>query len=665
MRWHDDVFFGIHYDLHANPKDTTLGSELTAKHLRERLKRVKPDWIQCDCKGHPGWTGWPTKVGSAVPNITRDALRIHRDVTRELGIRLGMHYSGVWDTRALELHPDWSRLNEKGEKDPNQTSRLSSYIDELLIRQMLELVRDYDVDGFWVDGECWASKPDWSPACRAEFTRRTGITEIPTTKGQPHWDAWLRFHRDLFLEHVTKYAAAVHAAKPGCAVCSNWAYTMRMPDPVTVAVDYLSGDFDWAYGAHRAAIEGRILDARRRATGLSWDLMAWGFTKTGAMESPPAWVFKPALNLKQEVAECVALGGAVMIYDQPQRSGWITGWHQDTIAEVADWCRARKAACFQSTSRSEVAVAHLLSHNLAQAAGTHVNQDGPFSAQLFESNAPAVEGAVTALLETHRSTDIILEDVSLDAMRAYKLVVVPEQIRMSDAFRSNLLEFARLGGSVLVTGAHAARDFAELVGAEPDGEPVAVAFLEIDGCAVPVNSGTSQPVKPGKGSAAWAYRLTDQEPKKNRTKQVLATRRKLGRGQIVAVFAPVFNDYHIGHYPLLRRWIGQIVERMKIGFTLRAAPGTSPRLEIVQREKPGKIVLNLLNRGAGETLGSTRNIVEELPPIQDIVLTLETPRRPKRISVVGEKLKIDSKWSRGQLSIRVQQLHIHAAVVVE
>src|SRR5208283_5375769 len=91
--WHDNAFFGIHYDLHANAKDTELGRELTPEHLRERLLRTRPDWVQTDCKGHPGYTSWPTSVGSTSPGVVKDSLRIYRDVTRELGIKLGVHYS--------------------------------------------------------------------------------------------------------------------------------------------------------------------------------------------------------------------------------------------------------------------------------------------------------------------------------------------------------------------------------------------------------------------------------------------------------------------------------------------------------------------------------------------------------------------------------------------
>lgn len=70
---------------------------------------------------------------------------------------------------------------------------------------------------------------------------------------------------------------------PDCLVCSNWMYTARQPKAISAPVDYLSGDYDWAWGASRAAIEGRVMDAR----GLSWDLMAWSFTKTGPMDADP------------------------------------------------------------------------------------------------------------------------------------------------------------------------------------------------------------------------------------------------------------------------------------------------------------------------------------------------------------------------------------------
>jgi hypothetical protein len=98
------------------------------------------------------------------------------------------------------------------------TCRLSGYDEQLMIPQMLEVIAHYDVDG-----ENWASKPCWCERCRAEFVGRSaGQAQVPAAPGEPGWDAWTAFHRDLFIEHVTRYAQAVHAAKPGCLVCSKW-----------------------------------------------------------------------------------------------------------------------------------------------------------------------------------------------------------------------------------------------------------------------------------------------------------------------------------------------------------------------------------------------------------------------------------------------------------
>jgi hypothetical protein len=230
--WHQNVFFGIHSDLHATAYDTELGRELTPELLRERLLRTHPDWVQTDCKGHPGYTSWPTKVGSTSPGVVKDSLRIYRDVTRDLGIRLGVHYSGVLDARAIELHPEWAAVDVAGQRDEQVTCRLHGYAEQLMIPQMMEIIDTYDVDGFWVDGDNWAALPCWCELCRAEFTRRTGVGEVPTKAGQPHWAEWLAFHRDLFVAYVTRYTNAIHARKPGCLSVSNWMYSMFEPEAV-------------------------------------------------------------------------------------------------------------------------------------------------------------------------------------------------------------------------------------------------------------------------------------------------------------------------------------------------------------------------------------------------------------------------------------------------
>ena len=647
--WHEDVFFGLHYDQHAGAEDTVLGKEMSHEHLREMLSRVMPDWVQCDCKGHAGWTSWPTEVGSTSPGVVRDQVRAYRDVTRELGLKLGMHYSGVWDSRAVELHPEWGRVEADGSRNPNMTCRLSAYDDELMIPQMLELVEKYDVDGFWVDGENWASAPCWCEACQAEFAKRTGLAEIPHAKGEPNWDAWLAFHRDLFVEHVTYYADAVHARKPDCLICSNWMYTIRQPDPVTATVDYLSGDYDWVWGADRAAVEGRLLDGR----GMTWDLMAWGFTKSGDMNAALPWVMKTATNLCQELVEVVALGGAVMVYNTPQRTGWLTGWHQDLLGEVATFCRARQDICFKSKSIPQAAILHLSDSYYA-------DNDPLYN---YGNAVQPIEGALHALLETQRSTDILTEADALKRLSAYKLVVVPEQTRLSADIKVALEDFAHAGGQVILSGAHLAEECSDLVGATAiDGEALTTCWLPVDSKAVGV-FGPWATVQAGEGVETLACLMTQQEPSKDTTDQPAITRRKVGEGAIVAVHGPIFRNYFQGHYPLLRRFIGELVSGLGVDWSVRVqAPA---RLEVVLREKDGKTLVNLINRGAAEMTNPRRVIVEELCPVTNVLVHLKRAVAPQSVTLTPGSEPVVWDYVDGEVVVKVPRVGIHSVVVVE
>jgi hypothetical protein len=649
VNWHEDVFFGIHYDLHANANDTDLGKDLTPEHLRERLQRTRPDWVQTDCKGHPGYTSWPTKVGSTSPGVVKDSLRIYRDVTRELGIKLGVHYSGVWDSRAVELHPDWARLDTHGQRDPNQTCRTSSYDEQLMIPQMLEIIAKYDIDGFWVDGENWASRPCWCDRCKAEFTRRTGAREIPTEKGQLNWEEWLAFHRDLFTEHVTKYTTAVHTRKRSCMVVSNWMYTTRQPEAIRAPIDYLSGDFSWSWGADSAALEGRVMSQR----GLSWDLMAWGFIKTGAMNQDTPWVFKTPLHLKQEVSEVVALGGAVMIYESPQRNGWLTGWRNEVIAEVGEFCRARRDICFRSQTVPEAAVLHLVENYYA-------NNEPLFN---FDDAVKPIQGALQSLLETRHSTDVLTEDAVFRRISEYKLVVIPETTRLSARLTQSLENYARAGGLVVLSGDHLARDYSAMVGASPRGAVLpAGIYLRVGNAAVPV-SGPWQVVTPAPGTQALAVRLTERDPQRNSTDQVVVTKRPLGQGAIVAIHGPVFRDYNLGHYPRLRQFLGDLVSELNVSW--RVTVEASPRLEVIVRQKDDRLLVNLLNRGADEMLSPHRVVIEELTPIENVIIRIRQDRRPKSVSCAPGNERVEWSFDRGVVTARVPRVEIHQVLVVE
>lgn len=128
-----ESFFGLHFDFHAKPDNEAIGGRPFAKDLARLLREVKPDYVQCDCKGHPGVASYPTEVGTPAPVFEGDALRVWRQETAKARVALFVHYSGVWDTSALAKHPEWALVNSQGQHDPNITSVFGPYWRDLLV----------------------------------------------------------------------------------------------------------------------------------------------------------------------------------------------------------------------------------------------------------------------------------------------------------------------------------------------------------------------------------------------------------------------------------------------------------------------------------------------------------------------------------------------------
>lgn len=170
-----DSFLGIHFDFHAGADCREIGKNTTRQMIENVINQVHPDYIQTDCKGHPGLSSYPTKVGNRAPGFVGDPLRLWRQVTAEHGVALYMHYSGVWDSEAIRRHPEWAARNADGKPSPNAISFFGGYADNLLIPQLRELSSEYGVDGAWVDGDCWAAVADFGEPAIKAFRTATGI----------------------------------------------------------------------------------------------------------------------------------------------------------------------------------------------------------------------------------------------------------------------------------------------------------------------------------------------------------------------------------------------------------------------------------------------------------------------------------------------------------
>ena len=630
-----DSFLGIHFDFHAGKDCTNVGAHTTPAMIENIINLVHPDYLQIDCKGHPGWSSYPTKVGNPVPGFVGDPLRVWRNVTAKRGVALYMHYSGVADDHACQI-PGWAAINAEGQPNQRATSLFGSYTDRLLIPQLRELATVYKVDGVWVDGDCWAAVRDYSEPALKAFHAATGIQSVPRKPGEPYWFEFLEFHRDAFRKNLRHEIAEVKKASPAFQFCSNWSFTDHMPEPVTASVDFLSGDFDPNNSVNSARFAARYLVRQ----GKPWDLMAWSFSRNP--KDKLAAVQKSAEQLEREAAVVIALGGGLQVYFKQKRDGSIYDEQMPVMAEVAKFSRERQQLCHHSEPVPQIAL-------LLSTPGHYRKIDS-----LFGRNNNEANGVLQALVESQQSVEVVGEHQITGRLSQYPLIVVPEWDYLDLQFKKELTDYVKAGGNLLLVGPKTAALFKPELGVELLGKvkPAGSVRIVKEG-EFTVSKSESQMVKLDAQSVSFGTLAgTNQTP--------AASIKSLGRGKIAATYFSLGLDYRDAPSFAVRSFLNELAGRMFTNPIVRVEG--SADVDVCLMRNKGKLLVNLINTsGQHRTEPVTKSIV----PIGPLTVSIRQAVKPVKVTLQpsGEVPKFD--YAAGTVNVTVPQLKIHEVVVIE
>jgi hypothetical protein len=641
-----ESFFGLHFDLHPNEKDTVLGRDVSEEMVERLLDAAKPDYVQYDSKGHPGWLGWPSKVGPSAPGIVKDSLEIWRKVTASRNVALYIHFSGVWDSEACKRHPEWARVSPDGERDKNQTSTFGPYVDELMIRELGEAASKYDLDGAWVDGECWATNPDYAPAAEEAFRNATGFGQLPKGPKDAGWLLFLEFNREQFRRYVRHYVRALHRSHPQFQIASNWLYSTFVPEEPTLDVDFLSGDYLGNASISTARLEARYL----AQTGRPWDLMAWGFQQ--AESNKIGSVHKPAVQLQQEASVVLAQGGGFQVYYVPSRAGWFETNHIDVMRRVGEFCRARQQASHKSATVPQIGV-------IFSKESLYSTSNKLFGG--WGSATDSARGWIDVLTALQYSVDVVpdwkLEKIKTD----YPFLVLPEWTAVGEPVKKSLLEYVAEGGVLLASGAANAALFCAEAGVRLLGQEAIVEEALIGGSEVLGNMhGLWRDLDPGE-TKVLDNRYSDYDTRTSGKPAAVSC--KLGKGEIVLVPGPAGTVYAQTHTPAVRDFVKRLVAPRFRALVQVSAP---PTVEVVLRRKHGHLMVHLINSAGMQVAGdyAAMDFVPEVGPV-----TLRLAWVPSKVQLVpgGQVLAAVHIQSQGKglWEIRVPKLHIHSVVMVE
>jgi hypothetical protein len=646
-----DSFFGVHFDFHAGPDCNEIGKNVDESMIENIVSQVKPDFIQVDCKGHAGYSSYPTRVGNPAPGFVKDQLKIWRQVTAKNGIALYMHYSGVWDTRAIQFHPSWSAVNADGTPSKNNTSVFGPYADSLLIPQLK--------DGVWIDGDCWAHQVDYSFKARNLFTQKTGITGIPMQPADPNWREFLDFSRQGFRDYVTHYTNELHKFNPDFQVASNWAFSTLMPEPVSIPVDFISGDFSPLNSMNSARLEGRFI----RNQGKPWDLMAWGFSwfynEAGSQS------VKSITQIQRELATVMSLGGGVQIYLSQKRDGSVYAWTIPLLKGASSFVRARQPFCQHARPVPQIGLI-LSTFALDKKVNTPFGGFGmdrtPLQGVLiggFRVETAPLQGVLNCLLASQRVVDVVAEH-QLDNIQEYPLMVYPEWDTLSVSLKEKLLRYVSEGGKLLLVGPKAAKQFQDVLQVDFIGQPkMSDNGLEFAGW-LGNSLSLSQEIQV-KGSArpfGKIFRHWDMEEPSS----IAATITPYGKGQIAAMYMNIGNAYLYRSTPVVREFLNALVQEMQP--VLMTDVKGSHLVDVTLNKLGNATILNLVN-AAGPHDNDKILVFDEIPALGPLQISIRYPAKPKRVMLQPENRVLKFTYEKGMVQCTLPSLEIHEMVVIE
>ena len=635
-----DSFLGIHFDFHAGPDCTEIGKNTTRSMIENIIEQVHPDYIQIDCKGHRGLSSYLTNVGNRAPGFVGDPLRLWREVTAERGIALFMHYSGVWDSEAVERHPAWGAVDATGKVNGRATSFFGPYADELLIPQLRELAGDCGVDGVWVDGECWASVPDYSEPALKAFVQTTGVEEVPRKPGDPHWYEFLEFHREAFRRYLRRYITEVKQTHPDFQICSNWAFTDHMPEAVSAPVDFLSGDYSPEDSVNSARLSARYLVRQ----GKPWDLMAWSFSRTAG---PGGTNQKTAVQLQREAAVVLAVGGGFQAYFKQKRDGSIYDERMPVMGEVARFCRDRQAVCHRAEPVPQIGL-------IFSTAAHYRRTNGLFSRELSQ-----LSGNLQALLETQQSVEVLGEHQVTGRMSEYPLLVVPEWEYLEPEFKQELLAYVDGGGHLLLIGPKTAALFPAELGATLHGDASAAepARVSHNGTEFVIQASTQNAELTPQATAFGELRpgAVGETPV-----QPAASICAVGRGKLAATYFTIGRGYLDGRSEAVRAFLADLVREL-FPEPLVAVSGSSG-VDLSVNRIQGRLAINLVNTSGPH---ASVPIIDTIPAVGPLEITIRSATAPTRIVSQPGNQELKFEHQDGLTRLTLPKLEIHTVVLVE
>ncbi len=658
-------FRQIHLDFHTSEKIDGIGSNFSKEQFQDALKRGHVNSITVFSKCHHGWAYHPSEANEMHPGLKFDLLGAQIEAAHEIGVKTPVYLSGGLDEKMARRHPEWlmrSKDDTLGwahdftEPGYHHFCMNSPYLD-YLINQVEEVVRTYDCDGIFIDIV-------GVRICYCQNCVRTLLDE-----GKDPYD--YKNVRDLgervYANYCRRVREAIDKYKPGLPLFHNNGVIRGRRDLVNFNTHFEIESLPtggWGYDHFPLSA------AYSRTLGKDFLGMTGKFHTTwgefGGFKHPNA--------LRYEEALCVANGAKCSIGDQMHPDGYMEEATYDLIGAAYAEIEEKEPWLDGVESVADIAVLSeeaVLNYYISQGIDYEV------------SNEPDA-GAGRILLEGKFLFDVIDTEELIKGIEKYKLLILPDNIKLDENLTKAVKKFTANGGKVLATGL-SATDFsdnfvldlgAKFIGKcefnptyfrprfELDelGNSAFVIYKQVYDIEAEENAEVViDREDPYFNRTTFTFSSHQHTPNDKSARYPAATIGRDGAYIATNIFSEYFTKGSLIAKLLTVRVINMLLGDEK---TLEINLPAQGVVTLMHQRKEDRLVNHILYASPVKR-GSGIEIIEDIVPLYNIDVSVKCDRKPKKVYSAPDMNEIPYSYESGRICYKVEKLDMHKMVVIE
>ena len=419
-------FRQVHLDFHTSEDIENVGSQFDKKQFQSALTKGHVDSVTCFAKCHHGWSYHATRVGRQHPHLNFDLLRAQYEAAREIDVNVPIYLSAGCDNMISKQHMEWREIDTDGNSVPGSSEPgfhkmcFNSPYTEYLCRQIREVVELFShADGIFLDivyqGQCCC---EWCLALMKSKGLDANKESDRTVCAQ--------IALDRYYEVTTSACKSLRDDMP---VFHNSGHIQRGDRRRLKYFSHLELESlptgGWGYD-HFPVSAKYCQNLRYDFLGMTGKFhTTWG--EFGGYKHPNA--------LKYECSAMLAYGAKCSIGDQLHPEGEMDKSTYQIIGSAYQEVKAKEPWCEDVENVADIGL-------LSAAAVDAVEWTG-------KQDEAADMGAARVLLEGHFLFDVV--DCEMDFSK-YRVLMLPDNISVSDDLKGKLDEYLSKGGKLFLTG---------------------------------------------------------------------------------------------------------------------------------------------------------------------------------------------------------------------